>query len=195
MSTAATQIPAETASVTAQMTNHIMRVPPLHDGSRVLRMMFKFCHEEANASPCWKELRPSIELPTAIRQTRRSRGGPGEPAPGWIGAIARGGSAPMIAAWTGFLGGLRAGVNQTAPLARRSSILGRLRIGLRGRRPNGFAPLGRIGELLIGGGKLAVARPRLLQIARQALEPLGTISEQHRSGCFCRHGLHLLVSQ
>lgn len=49
MSTAATQTPAETASVRAQMTSHIMLVPPLHDVLTILRMMVKFCHDDANA--------------------------------------------------------------------------------------------------------------------------------------------------
>lgn len=78
------------------------------------------------------------------------------------------------------------------PLAVTVSILRCLGSRLRGCRPNGFAPLCRLGEQFVGSGKLKVARPgRPLRIARQALEPLGAISEQHRSGRFCRHGLHL----
>src|SRR5215470_9443614 len=44
-----------------------------------------------------------------------------------------------------------------------------------------FAALGLDGKLLISRSELPIARSRCLQIARQALELLGAISEQHRS--------------
>jgi hypothetical protein len=52
MATAVAQTPTDTASVTAQITSHIMLNPPNCTVSRDRRaMMFKICHDLAEMSP------------------------------------------------------------------------------------------------------------------------------------------------
>jgi hypothetical protein len=56
MSTAVAQIPTDTASATAQMTNHIMLNPPIDtDRGEILDpMVSKICHDLAEMSPVQK---------------------------------------------------------------------------------------------------------------------------------------------
>lgn len=52
MATAVAQTPTDTASVTAQITSHIMLNPPNCTVTRdSRRMMFKICHDQAEISP------------------------------------------------------------------------------------------------------------------------------------------------
>lgn len=68
MSTAAMQTPAETASVKAQMTSHIMIVPLLHDVLTILRMMVKFWHDDRTRGSDTKSCDSVSSYPRLIRR-------------------------------------------------------------------------------------------------------------------------------
>jgi hypothetical protein len=66
MATAVAQTPTDTASVTAQITSHIILIPPNCTVTRDRRaMMFKICRERAEMSPVHSF--PSTYLITLIR--------------------------------------------------------------------------------------------------------------------------------
>jgi hypothetical protein len=72
MATAVAQTPTDTASVTAQITSHIMLNPPNCTVTRDSRgMMFKICHDQAEISPV-QRFYSRIALPQRVSRGHRT---------------------------------------------------------------------------------------------------------------------------